>query len=58
MESTGVRDRIQVSPTTADLLTAAGKGHWIKPREDTVGKCLGKTLSHVSSDDPLTNSLH
>jgi hypothetical protein len=27
---------IQVSQDTADLLTLAGKGHWISPREDTV----------------------
>jgi len=36
MESTGVRDRIQCSKATADLLIKDGKGHWIKPRSDSV----------------------
>ena len=36
MESTGLRDRIQISQETADLLLAAGKGGWIVPRTDTV----------------------
>jgi hypothetical protein len=36
MESTGSRGRIHISQTTADLITAAGKAHWIKPREDLV----------------------
>ena len=36
IETTGQRDRIHVSQETADLLIAAGKGHWIVPREDKV----------------------
>ncbi|GKY96214.1 hypothetical protein MPSEU_000581300 [Mayamaea pseudoterrestris] len=36
MESTGTRERIQVSQETANMLTIAGKGHWLSPREDTV----------------------
>jgi class 3 adenylate cyclase len=36
MESTGQKDRIQVSQQTADLLTAAGKPHWMTAREDMV----------------------
>jgi class 3 adenylate cyclase len=36
MESTGQRNRIQVSQFTADLLLAAGKGNWIQAREDLV----------------------
>ncbi|GKZ01341.1 hypothetical protein MPSEU_001085100 [Mayamaea pseudoterrestris] len=36
MESTGTRERIQVSQETANKLTLAGKGHWLSPREDTV----------------------
>ena len=32
MESTGKRNRIQVSQTTADLLAEAGKAHWVQPR--------------------------
>jgi class 3 adenylate cyclase len=36
MESNGERDRIHVSEETAMLLVAAGKKHWIKPREDVI----------------------
>ena len=31
-----MRDRIHISQETADLLIAAGKNHWIIPREDVV----------------------
>ena len=36
MESTGKREKIQCSQSTADVLTEAGKGHWVKPREEKV----------------------
>jgi class 3 adenylate cyclase len=36
MESTGTRDRVQVSTKTAELLIAGGKSHWITPRGETV----------------------
>ncbi|GKY98676.1 hypothetical protein MPSEU_000823900 [Mayamaea pseudoterrestris] len=36
MESTGQRDRVQVSEATANLLIEAGKGSWVTPREDLV----------------------
>lgn len=36
MESTGQRGKIQVSQETADLLMAAGKSHWLKPRDELV----------------------
>lgn len=36
MESTGLRDRIQLSRETADLLMDAGKSKWITPRKDQV----------------------
>lgn len=36
MESTGERDRIQMSIETANLLVAAGKSSWIIPRADKV----------------------
>jgi class 3 adenylate cyclase len=36
MESTGEKNRIQVSSTTAELIREAGKGHWLLPREDLV----------------------
>jgi Adenylate and Guanylate cyclase catalytic domain len=36
MESNGIRGRIHVSQTTADLLTAAGKKHWLSARDDMI----------------------
>jgi class 3 adenylate cyclase len=36
MESTGLRDKIQVSQDTADLLIAAGKSRWLTSRKDKV----------------------
>ena len=36
MESTGLQNMIQVSQTTADLLKAASKEHWIKPRDEQI----------------------
>jgi class 3 adenylate cyclase len=43
MESTGTRNRIQVSQATADLLIDAGKQDWVQPREDLVNaKGLGQ----------------
>lgn len=36
MESTGVPNKIQVSPKTASLLRAAGHGKWLTPRENMV----------------------
>eukprot|EP00977_Amphora_coffeiformis_P017091 scaffold5479_cov199-Amphora_coffeaeformis.AAC.30 len=36
MESTGQKGRIQVSQATADILTAAGKGHWLTKRAERV----------------------
>jgi class 3 adenylate cyclase len=36
MESTGDRNRVQVSTKTAELLIAAGKSHWVTPRDETV----------------------
>lgn len=41
METTGIKNRIQISHTTAQLLIEAGKESWIVPREDTV-KAKGK----------------
>lgn len=36
IESTGAKNKIHISQETADLLTGAGKGHWVRPREDKV----------------------
>jgi class 3 adenylate cyclase len=40
MESTGIRNKIQISQETADLLIIAGKVKWISRRED--GEYLDK----------------
>jgi class 3 adenylate cyclase len=37
MESNGIRDKIQLSQETADLLHVAGKGNWLTRRDG--GKC-------------------
>jgi class 3 adenylate cyclase len=36
MEQSGIKNKIQLSQETADLLTAAGKGRWFIPRQNTV----------------------
>ena len=36
MESTGQKNRIQVSQDTADLIRASGKGRWLQQREGLV----------------------
>jgi hypothetical protein len=36
IESTGERNRTQISKPTADLLVKAGKSHWIERRQDSV----------------------
>jgi class 3 adenylate cyclase len=47
MESTGIPNRIQASTVTAELLIAAGKGSWVKPREDLVeAKGKGKLQTY------------
>jgi hypothetical protein len=44
MGSTGKRNNmIQVSHSTADLLVAANKGHWIDSRDDSV---MPKGMQH------------
>ena len=43
MESTGLRNRIQLSKATADLLIKAGKQSWITKRSDEV-EAKGKGL--------------
>jgi hypothetical protein len=36
MESTGLRDKIQISQETAELLYTAGKSSWVVPREEKI----------------------
>ena len=69
MESTGIRDKIQISQETADLLIAAGKKAWIRPRQDIVtakGKgemrtywlevCHGRSSEHRASQPHVSNT--
>jgi Adenylate and Guanylate cyclase catalytic domain len=47
LEHTGQMNRIQVSETTAELLRAAGKEHWLRLREDMVdAKGIGKIRTY------------
>jgi hypothetical protein len=47
MEQTGKMNQIHISSVTADLLKAAGKGHWIVPRDGMVeAKGKGKMQTY------------
>jgi class 3 adenylate cyclase len=39
MESNGLRDKIQISQETADLLNIAGKTNWLSRRQDSTYTC-------------------
>ena len=56
MESNGQKGRIQVSQQTADCLLEAGKGSWIKPREDKI-EAKGKGLLQCYWLDPKLDNL-
>ena len=51
MESTGSKNMIQVSQTTADCLVKAGKQLWLRPREDKV-EAKGKGLMQTYWCEP------
>jgi hypothetical protein len=59
MESTGVRDKIQISQETAELLYAAGKSSWVAPRaEKIVAKGKGELQTYwvlISSSQSRSN---
>jgi class 3 adenylate cyclase len=55
MESNGIRNRIQVSQTTADLLIAAGKEHWVTKRDELV-TAKGKGKMQTYWVDPKNSS--
>jgi class 3 adenylate cyclase len=55
MESNGIRNLIQVSQTTADLLIAAGKEHWVNPRDELV-EAKGKGKMQTYWVDPKNTS--
>lgn len=44
METTGIRNKIQISQETADLLAEANKSHWFQSREDIV---VAKGMIHI-----------
>lgn len=46
-----MRNKIQISTDTADLLKQAGKSHWVRPREDGV-HAKGKGLLNTFFLDP------
>ena len=52
MESSGQKNRIQVSQETADLITEAGKGHWIYNRVDDIASRGGKFANRCSLPYP------
>eukprot|EP00980_Cylindrotheca_fusiformis_P019530 scaffold6768_cov109-Cylindrotheca_fusiformis.AAC.5 len=67
METTGHRNQIQVSQSTAGLILASGKGHWLRKREGLVqvkGKGAVQTFwvksksssTERSDSDPLCSS--
>lgn len=47
MESTGVRNKIQLSEATVGMLKKRNKAHWVRPREDKV-HAKGKGTQHAS----------
>jgi class 3 adenylate cyclase len=60
IESTGERGKIHLSQDTADLIIAAGKGNWVKPREIKVnakgeGKLQTYWLEITSGKSTNTN---
>jgi hypothetical protein len=57
MESNSERNRIQVSQSTADLLIADGKRHWLTPREDLVN-AKGKGLLQTYWCEPQSARMH
>lgn len=57
MESTGMRDMIQISQSTADLLNEGGKGHWVRPREELVN-AKGKGSMQTYWLEPNSKSAH
>jgi class 3 adenylate cyclase len=58
MESTGIKGRIQASQATAMLLIHAGKGHWVKPRENAVqAKGKGRMQTYwILEDNKVTTA--
>lgn len=58
MESTGQKNKIQVSSETADLITAAGKGHWIFLRVDDLAERGGIQTYWVTPQSSAQEAKH
>lgn len=58
MENTGQRDKIQISSETAELITAAGKGHWIFQRVDDVAERGGIQTFWVEPQSSAQEAKH
>ena len=51
MESTGMRDKIQLSEATAGLMQAAGRARWLEERKDLVhAKGKGEMKTYNTSN--------
>jgi class 3 adenylate cyclase len=60
MESTGIKNKIQLSQDTAELLVQSGKSHWIVPRNDDVAsksKDKDNTIGEEQSPDGVGASV-
>lgn len=58
MENTGQRNRIQISSETSDLITAAGKGHWIFLRVDDLAERGGIQTYWVEPQSSAQEAKH
>ena len=61
IESHGKKNRIHISKETASLLEAAGKAHWVTPREDKIvakgkGEMVTYWLNMTKVEDPQSSS--
>lgn len=61
IESHGKKNRIHISKETASLLEAAGKAHWVTPREDKIvakgkGEMVTFWLNMTKVEDPQSSS--
>jgi class 3 adenylate cyclase len=56
MESNGIKNMVQVSQSTADLLMARGKQHWLTQREDKI-EAKGKGTMQVKNHNNVWESM-
>lgn len=58
MESSGERNKIQISAETADLITEAGKGHWVFLRIDDIATRGGMQTYWVEPQSSAQEAKH